>query len=161
MATENFATPCCVPRTLHCLTATQPQEMESYASATCLMNECRPNGATLAVRKRKRGYNLHPRHGRKPGDKIYYNNRASPSPCVIARNPSEGQHRAAIESPGWTSSPIPCMRTLKSPISRPITTAASKSTSGLPFLWRFTAWCTARTAPSSPSPSARTTVIPC
>ena len=152
------------------LTAEQRTEMEGYSKRyMAFMDACKTEreATAWAVREAEKlgfkpfvsGMEV------KPGDKIYYNNRdKSIALAVIGTEPlSKGANICAahVDSPGWTSSPIPCMRMPRSPTSRPITTAASRSTSGPPCPWRFTAWSTARTAPWSPSPSARTTATPC
>ena len=88
----------------------------------------------------------------KPGDKVYLCNRGkSVLLAHIGEKPlAEGVQIAAahIDSPRLDLKPNPCMRTGNWPISRPTTTAASASTSGLPFPWSSTAWWPCGTAPA-------------
>ena len=87
----------------------------------------------------------------KPGDKVYRVNRGkSVMLAKIGRQDlSHGAQIVAchIDSPLWTSSPIPCMRTATLPMARLTTTAASASISGWPSPWSCGAWWSCGTAP--------------
>ena len=91
-----------------------------------------------------------------PGDKIYYNCRGKA--IALAVIGTESLVNGANICAAHVDSPR--MRIPRSLTSRPTTTAASKSTSGSPCLWRCTAWSTARMAPWSPSPSVKMMLIP-
>lgn len=80
------------------------------------------------------------------GDKVYSCNRGKGLVLAVVgrRSLAEGAQITAahIDSPRLDLKPTPCTRTASWPTSRPITTAASASTSGSPFLWSCGApWC--------------------
>ena len=91
----------------------------------------------------------------KAGDKVWFNNRGKALMLAVAgKKPmSEGVVVAAahVDAPRLDLKQTPLTRTMSWPSSRPTTTAASRNTSGRPYLWSCTASWRRRTARSSRS----------
>lgn len=79
-----------------------------------------------------------------PGTKVYSVNHAKAINLAVIGKKSLARAPGSLPPistiPAWISSPIPCMRIPSWLSLRPITMAASRSTSGPPFPWRSMAW---------------------
>ena len=89
-----------------------------------------------------------------PGDKVYFSQlgKAIVASTIGTRSFEDGFHLviAHTDSPRLDLRPTPLYESDPSATSRPTTTAASASTSGVPCRWRSTACSPALTAPPSP-----------